>query len=73
MNNIRYKESKYKITEWIDKIIYEECHDWKSFCDLFAETGVVTDLVFNNFNEFYINDVLYQIKLFIKHFCKRKL
>lgn len=40
------------------------------FCDLFAETGVVTDLVFNNFNEFYINDVLYQIKLFIKHFVK---
>ena len=31
------------------------------------------DFIKNNFNEFYINDVLYQIKLFIKHFCKRKL
>lgn len=68
INNRRYTGSKYKITEWIDKIISEECHDCKSFCDLFAGTGVVTDSVFNKFNEFYINDFLYSNQIIYKAF-----
>ena len=58
--NRRYTGSKQKLTQWIRDSIMTVCKPGcVSFCDLFAGTGVVTNALANDFNEFYVNDFLY--------------
>lgn len=71
INNRRYTGSKYKITDWIDMIIENDCQGCSSFCDLFAGTGVVTDSVINKFNVFYINDFLFSNEVIYKAFFEK--
>ena len=72
INNRRYTGSKTKIVNWIADIIEENCHDCKSFCDLFAGTGVVTNKMITRFNKFYINDFLYSNELIYNAFFKKQ-
>lgn len=58
INNRRYVGSKYKLMPWIKELIEEHCSG-NSFFDVFAGTGVVTDYLLQNFDEFYINDFLF--------------
>ena len=44
INNRRYLGSKYKLLNFIEKIVNENCKDIKSVIDVFAGTGVVGDL-----------------------------
>lgn len=57
INNRRYVGSKYKLMPWIKELIDEHCSG-TSFFDVFAGTGVVTDYLLPDFNEFYVNDFL---------------
>ena len=58
MHNRRYTGSKYKLIKWIKELIKENCEGNKFF-DVFAGTGVVTEYLINEFEEFFINDFLY--------------
>ncbi|MBQ7257915.1 MAG: DNA adenine methylase [Abditibacteriota bacterium] len=58
IHNRRYTGCKYKLVDWIDELISENCSG-ESFCDIFAGTGVVTAKELNRFNRFIINDLLY--------------
>ena len=53
IHNRRYTGSKYKIANWIENIINDECPNAESFCDIFAGTGVVTERLINKFNSFH--------------------
>ena len=44
INNRRYLGSKYKLLNFIEKTVNENCNDIKSVIDVFAGTGVVGDL-----------------------------
>ena len=58
INNRRYVGSKYKLMPWIKELIKKHCSG-TSFFDVFAGTGVVSDYLLNDFDEFYINDFLF--------------
>lgn len=68
INNRRYTGSKQKITTWIREIIKKECKDSKSFCDLFAGTGCVTNAVIDDYRTFFINDFLFSNEVIYKAF-----
>lgn len=68
INNRRYTGSKYKISEWIRNLILDNCVGAKSFCDIFAGTGVVTNTMINDYQEFYINDFLFSNEVIYKAF-----
>ena len=55
--NRRYLGSKYKLLEFIEKIIKENTKNSKIFLDLFAGTGVVADY-FNKKYDVVLNDLL---------------
>ena len=60
ISNRRYTGSKQKLLSWIRQSIKSKIStDCKSFCDLFAGTGVVTNALCNDFQTFYINDFLF--------------
>mgnify|MGYP002939670702 CR=1 FL=1 len=44
ISNRRYTGSKYKLLDWIEKLILENC-EGDSFFDVFAGTGVVLSLI----------------------------
>ncbi len=46
INNRRYTGSKYKLLDWIEELILQNC-EGKVFFDVFAGTGVVTDRMKN--------------------------
>lgn len=58
VNNRRYLGSKYKLLNFINDVVEEECKGIKSVADIFGGTGVVA----NNFNEkgkkVIVNDLL---------------
>ena len=58
INNRRYLGSKYKLLNFIEKIVNENCKDIKSVIDVFAGTGVVGDLFLKKGKEVYFNDYL---------------
>lgn len=41
LQNRRYLGNKYKLLDFIEEIVKENCKDVQSFCDIFAGTGVV--------------------------------
>ena len=55
--NRRYLGSKYKLLEFIEKIVQENTKNCKIFLDLFAGTGVVADY-FNKKYDVVLNDLL---------------
>ena len=55
--NRRYLGSKYKLLEFIEKIVEENTENSKLFLDLFAGTGVVADY-FNKKYDVVLNDLL---------------
>ena len=55
--NRRYLGSKYKLLEFIEKIVEENTENSKVFLDLFAGTGVVADY-FNKKYDVVLNDLL---------------
>ncbi|MEN8905461.1 MAG: DNA adenine methylase, partial [Clostridiales bacterium] len=58
INNRRYLGSKYKLTEFIKKIVNDNCLDYESFFDVFAGTGIVGS-AFNKENiKVIVNDLL---------------
>lgn len=69
--NRRYTGSKYKLAPWIADLISSNCSG-KSFCDLFAGTGVMSKQVIEDFDEIYINDFLYSNEIIYKAFFEQK-
>lgn len=58
INNRRFLGSKYKLLNFIENTVNENCKDVKSVVDLFAGTGVVGSLFLKNGKEVYFNDYL---------------
>lgn len=58
INNRRYLGSKYKLLDFIDSTISENCTNVNSIVDLFGGTGVVGNCFLNKGKEIYINDIL---------------
>lgn len=56
--NRRYTGSKYKLADWIAKIIQSHC-DGHSFCDLFGGTGVVAQRMLDKMDTVIVNDFLF--------------
>ncbi|MCD7839447.1 MAG: DNA adenine methylase, partial [Erysipelotrichaceae bacterium] len=57
INNRRYLGSKYKLIDFIHKVVDDHCHDITSVCDLFAGTGIV-GYSFNRNYDVIVNDTL---------------
>ena len=67
MYNRRYTGSKHKLMEWIRELIINNCSG-KTFFDVFAGTGVVTEYLLNDFEKYIINDFLYSNEIIYKGF-----
>ena len=67
MYNRRYTGSKYKLMNWIRELIIDNC-EGKSFFDVFAGTGVVTECMINDYDKYVINDFLYSNEVIYKGF-----
>lgn len=67
MYNRRYTGSKYKLMKWIRELIKDNCKG-KTFFDVFAGTGVVTEYLINDYEKFIINDFLYSNEVIYKGF-----
>lgn len=67
MYNRRYTGSKYKLIDWIRELIIDNC-EGKSFFDVFAGTGVVTEYMINDYDKYIINDFLYSNEVIYKGF-----
>lgn len=59
IQNRRYTGNKYKLMSWISKLIDENCPNCKSFFDVFAGTGCVSDYLFEKYDRFILNDFLF--------------
>lgn len=71
INNRRYTGSKFKIREWIRKLIKNNCSNCDSFCDIFAGTGVITSTMINDYNKYILNDILYSNEVIYKAFFSK--
>jgi len=58
LHNRRYLGNKYKLLNFIEDIIAEKCDNIKSFCDIFAGTGVVGERFNNSQIKIISNDLL---------------
>ena len=68
IQNRRYTGNKFKLMDWISKLIDEYCPNCHSFFDVFAGTGSVTDYLFEKYDRFIINDFLYSNNVIYKGF-----
>lgn len=59
IQNRRYTGNKHKLMDWISKLIDENCPNCKSFFDVFAGTGCVSEYLFEKYDRFILNDFLY--------------
>lgn len=64
----RYIGSKAKLIDWIFDTISNNVSDAKSFCDIFAGTGVVAATAFEHFQTIIVNDLLYSNNVIYKAF-----
>ena len=55
----RYLGNKFKLLNFIEEIVKEKCIGYKSFCDIFAGTGVVGNHFNDNFTKIISNESLY--------------
>ena len=67
ISNRRYTGSKYKLLDWIEQLINENCSG-DTFFDVFAGTGVVSDRMKNSFQTIIMNDFLYSNETIYKAF-----
>ncbi|WP_346208293.1 DNA adenine methylase [Caldifermentibacillus hisashii] len=59
INNRRYLGSKYKLLDFIRKIVVENCQGIETVADIFGGTGVVADLFNREGKNIIVNDILY--------------
>lgn len=64
----RYIGSKAKLLPWIFDIIQKETTNVKSFCDIFAGTGVVANEAIQKFGSVIVNDLLFSNQVIYKAF-----
>ena len=64
----RYIGSKAKLSEWIMSIIEEETDNAGTFCDIFAGTGVISNIALKKYSKVIINDFLYSNNVIYKAF-----
>lgn len=57
INNRRYLGNKYRLLQFITKIVEENCHDITSVADIFAGTGAVSSAFTNK--RLITNDIMY--------------
>lgn len=67
ISNRRYTGSKYKLLDWIEQLIKENCSG-SIFFDVFAGTGVVSDRMRSSFQTIIMNDFLYSNETIYKAF-----
>ena len=58
INNRRYLGSKYKLLDFIDETIKNNCGEYNSIFDVFGGTGVVSNYFYEKGKKIYINDML---------------
>lgn len=58
INNRRFLGSKYKLLNFIENTVNEQCQDIESVVDVFSGTGVVGSLFLKEGKEVYFNDYL---------------
>ncbi|OGB73883.1 DNA methyltransferase [candidate division Kazan bacterium RIFCSPHIGHO2_01_FULL_44_14] len=58
IQNRRYLGSKYRLLSFIEEIVGKECKGYKTFCDIFAGTGVVGAKFNDGQTEIIANDIL---------------
>ena len=58
INNRRYLGSKYKLLNFIGRIVEENCTNVNSIVDIFGGTGVVANYFLRKNKEVYVNDLL---------------
>ena len=73
IENRRYIGSKTQLSDWIFECINSQTRDCKSFCDIFAGTGIVSKKAMDIFEKVIINDFLFQTRYFIMHFFIMKI
>lgn len=59
INSRRYLGSKYKLLDFINEVIENNCKDFDSIFDVFGGTGVVSSYFCEKGKKIYINDILY--------------
>lgn len=70
IQNRRYLGNKYKLIQFIKKIVEQKCGVVESFCDIFAGTGVVGE-AFNDKNvQIIANDLLYSNYICLSSFLE---
>lgn len=67
ISNRRYTGSKYKLLDWIEELILENC-EGESFFDVFAGTGVVSARMSKHYNRVIMNDFLFSNEIIYKAF-----
>lgn len=72
LQNRRYLGNKYKLLGFIEDIISEKCRNIKSFCDIFAGTGVVGERFNNGEIKIISNDLLNANYVCLKAFLGSK-
>ena len=68
LQNRRYLGNKYKLLGFIEDIVAEKCNGIKSFCDIFAGTGVVGERFNKPEIEIISNDFLFSNYVCLKTF-----
>lgn len=72
ISNRRYTGSKYKLLDWIEKLIVDNC-EGDVFFDVFAGTGVVSDRMKKHFSRVIINDFLFSNEVIYKAFFDKEV
>mgnify|MGYP000210658261 FL=1 len=67
ISNRRYTGSKYKLLDWIEKLVLENC-EGETFFDVFAGTGVVSARMSKHYKRIIMNDFLYSNEIIYKAF-----
>ncbi len=67
ISNRRYTGSKYKLLDWIEELILENC-EGEVFFDVFAGTGVVSAHMSRHFKKVIMNDFLFSNEMIYKAF-----
>jgi len=74
INNRRYLGSKYKLLDFICKVVEENCTEVSSVADVFGGTGVVADRFNRQGKKIIINDILYSNYLsYLTWFSEEKI
>lgn len=66
--NRRYTGNKRKLMDWIETLITKHCKGCKSFFDVFAGTGSVTNYLIEKYDDYVLNDFLYSNEIIFNGF-----